>query len=297
MSAACARAWLGVLSLVGLLNLLPPPAVAAMAQVAIVDDGGAQVRLAMPPQRIVSLLPSLTESVCALGACGALVGTDRWSNWPERVKALPKLGGLDDVSVEALLALRPELVLVAPSSRLAGRLRGLGLVVAELDAQDLPGVQRMLTQVATLLGRPELAKALWQGLQQEVVQARSALAPSALGRRVYVEVSSAPYAAGESSFIGQLLSHLGARNVVPASLGPFPKLNPEFVLRARPEVVVLAAPEVAAMLRRPGWSALPAVQQGRVCGLSAGDHDLISRPGPRLGLAAHVLARCLEMRP
>lgn len=275
--------------------LLAGQTVAAAAAVSIVDDRGAQVQLARPPQRIVSLLPSLTETVCALDACGALVATDRWSNWPDRVKALPKLGGLDDVSVEAILAHRPDLVLVAPASRLAARLRGLGLVVAELDAHNLPAVQHMLQQVATLLGRPERAAAVWQGMQQDLAQARAALPSKALGRRVYVEVSSAPYAAGESSFIGQLLTHLGARNVVPASLGPFPKLNPEFVLRAQPEVMVLAAHEVPAMKLRPGWSALPAVQQGRVCGLPSGDYDVISRPGPRLGWAARVLAQCLRM--
>ncbi len=289
MSARRMWAWLVATA------LLLGPAMAWAAGVSIVDDRGAKVRLAQPPQRIVSLLPSLTETVCALDACGALVATDRWSNWPERVKALPKLGGLDDVSVEAILALRPDLVLVAPASRLAARLRSLGLVVAELDAQDLPGVQHMLDQVATLLARPERARAVWQGMQQDMAQARAALPPTAVGRRVYVEVSSAPYAAGESSFIGQLLARLGARNVVPASLGPFPKLNPEFVLRAQPDVMVLAAHEVPAMVQRPGWSALPAVQKRRVCGLSPSDYDVMSRPGPRLGLAARVLAQCLGM--
>src|SRR4051812_47432960 len=84
---------------------------AAMAQVELRDDRGATHRFSTPPQRIVSLLPSLTESICALGACSRLVGTDRYSNSPASVMSLPKLGGLDDAQVERIVALRPDVVL------------------------------------------------------------------------------------------------------------------------------------------------------------------------------------------
>src|SRR6478735_10895553 len=97
------------------------------------DDRGALVVLATPPQRIVSLLPSLTESVCAIGACARLVGTDRFSNWPASVAALPKLGGFDDVRIEAVVALKPDVVLVPPSARVIDRLEQLGLKVIVLE--------------------------------------------------------------------------------------------------------------------------------------------------------------------
>ena len=83
----------------------------------------AGLAVAAPPQRIVSLVPGLTESVCALGACARLVGTDRYSNWPASVAALPKLGGLDDAQVERIAALKPDLVLIAPSARARGHKR------------------------------------------------------------------------------------------------------------------------------------------------------------------------------
>ncbi|RYF62016.1 MAG: ABC transporter substrate-binding protein, partial [Comamonadaceae bacterium] len=76
----------------------------------ITDDRGVAVRLAQPPQRIVSMLPSLTETVCELGACGRLVGVDRYSNWPGRVRTLPQVGGGLDPNVEAIVALKPDLV-------------------------------------------------------------------------------------------------------------------------------------------------------------------------------------------
>jgi len=267
---------------------------AAGTRLSIVDDAGSAVSLQAPPVRIVSLLPSLTEAVCVLGACDRLIGVDRWSNWPEQVKTLPRLGSLDEAPLERIVALKPDLVLLAPSSRVAPRLRQLGLTVAELDARDLPGVEGLLHKVAALLGQPEAAARRWAAIRQELDQAARSVPASARGQAVYVEISSAPHAAGESSYIGQMLQQQGARNVVPASLGPFPKLNPEFVVRARPALVIVGADEVEALRRRPGWSAIPAVRDQRICALQPREMDALSRPGPRLPEAARVLARCLN---
>ena len=266
----------------------------AAPPISLVDDRGTTVALPAPPQRIVSLLPSLTESVCVLGACERLVATDRWSNWPAPVAGLPKLGGLEDANVERIVALRPDLVLLAPSSRLSGRLRSLGLPVAELDATELGQVRRVLDKVAVLIGQPQAAAVQWQRMQDELRLARMAVPERARGIAVYVEVGSAPYAASESSYIGELLTQLGTRNVVPAALGPFPKLNPEFVVKARPALIVVSAGERAGLATRPGWSRMDAVRQGRICALSSADMDVLSRPGPRVGQAAMVLAHCLQ---
>ncbi len=267
---------------------------ATAAPIVVQDDRGTTVALPTPPQRIVSLLPSLTESVCALGACAHLVATDRWSNWPAPVAQLPKLGGLEDANVERIVAMRPDLVLLAPSSRLSGRLRALGLPVAELDATELGQVRRVLDKVAALIGQPQAAAVQWQRMQDELRLARMAVPERARGVPVYVEISSAPYAASESSYIGELLRQLGARNMVPAALGPFPKLNPEFVVKARPALIVVSASERDGLSARPGWAGLEALRQGHVCALSSGDMDVLSRPGPRVGQAAMVLAHCLQ---
>ncbi len=284
---------LGLCLLAAILALLSGEPAHASA-ISVVDDQGMTVHLARPPQRIVTMLPSLTETVCALGACSKVVATDRWSNWPASVQALPKLGGLDDANVELIVAQHPDLVLVAPSSRVASRLRALGLTVAELDAQDLPQVQRLFNKVAVLIGQPQAAAVRWQAMQAEIDAAAAGVPAKARGARVYVEVGSTPYAAGEASFIGQLLTRLGAANIVPASLGPFPKLNPEFVVRAQPDLIMMAADDVAGLSARPGWARMKAVAAGRVCPITHADYDLLARPGPRLGLAAGVLARCLK---
>lgn len=267
------------------------------AAIRVVDDSGAAVSLAHAPQRIVSLLPSLTETVCDLGACDRLVATDRWSNWPASVQALPKLGGLDDPQLEAIVALQPDLVLVATGTRLAPRLRALGLSVAELYSTDLPRVQHVMQQVAALLGQPQKAQQRWLALQAQIASAKQLL-PAAQNAeqaiRVYFEVSTTPFAASESSYIGQLLAQLGARNVVPAALGPFPQINPEFVVRANPSLIVVSAKEAQGMSQRPGWSGMRAIRDGHVCQLDAAQMDVLARPGPRLGQAAMVLAKCLK---
>jgi iron complex transport system substrate-binding protein len=113
------------------------------------------------------------------------------------------------------------------------------------------------------------------------------------GDSVYFEVSEAPHAAGASSFIGELLGMLGLRNAVPGNLGPFPKLNPEFVVRAQPSIIMTSERELASMHDRPGWSGIRALQLGRTCAFPMDRFEVLIRPGPRLGEAAEILSSCL----
>lgn len=286
----CRTAVLGFMLGAGVLAPVPGQA----ASLSVTDDRGTAVTLLEAPRRVVSLLPSLTETVCDLGACARLVAVDRWSNWPAEVARLPRVGGLDDPNVEMIVAARPDLVLVAPASRLAARLRGLGLTVGEFDARDLAEARRVADRLAVLLGTPQRAAERWTALQSAIDKAVASVPAQAWGRRVYFEISSTPFAAGEASFIGELLSRLGARNVVPAALGPFPQISPEFVVRADPDLIVVPQAEAAALMRRPGWAGIRAVKSGQVCALSTAQVDLLVRPGPRLAQGAAVLAQCLS---
>ena len=261
------------------------------------DDRGEVIALANAPQRIVTLMPALAESVCALGACNRLVGTDRFANWPASVLALPKLGGMDDVSLEALVRLKPDLVLLGRSARLLPRLVALGIPVMALEPQTQAQVQLSLQRLAVVLGLPEpdqQAAKVWQQVQAQLDQARAAMPPQAKGASVYFEAGSGGYAAGASSFIGELISALGLRNVVPAQLGPFPQLSPEWVLRNQPDLIMMGQASLDPLARRPGWSQLVAVQQGRVCQFTPEQGDVLVRPGPRLGEAAWLMAQCAQ---
>jgi iron complex transport system substrate-binding protein len=155
-------------------------------------------------------------------------------------------------------------------------------------------VRRTLKLVAQLLGSPEAGERMWAQIDAQVAAAAARVPPALRGQRVYFEIGGGPYAAGTTSFIGETLTRLGMANIVPPELGPFPKLNPEFVVRARPELIMGAQREQAALLARPGWQAVPAVQGRRVCGFEAADYETLIRPGPRLGEAAALLAGCLQ---
>jgi len=257
------------------------------------DDRGATLKLTAPPQRIVSLLPSLTESLCALGGCARLVGTDRFSNSPPRVIALPKLGGLDDAQIERIVALKPDVVLAGPSARVIDRLEALGLKVLVLESRDHADVQRTLHALALVLGVPAQADQVWGAIERDITAAAAHVPPRLRGQRVYFEVDATPYAAGAASFIGQTLARLGMANAIPPELGPFPKLNPEYVVRAQPDIVMAAQRNLDEMPQRPGWAALRALQRRQSCGFDSEHYEMLIRPGPRMGEAARTLADCL----
>jgi iron complex transport system substrate-binding protein len=280
---------LGLAALAALLALM-----AFSAQAAVVtDERGARVDLPHPPQRIVALLPSLTESVCTLGACERLVGVDRYSNWPDSVRALPQVGGGIDPNVEAIVALEPDLVLLAKSSRVTQRLEALGLKVLVLEPKSHADVRRVLDALGQALGVDD-AQQVWRAIDASVSAAAQSLPADVMKRtRVYFEVNSTPYAAGEVSFIGETLTRLGAKNIVPAALGPFPKLNPEYVVRADPDLIMVSARSAQGLEQRPGWNAIRAVREGRICRFTAAESDVLVRPGPRMGEAARLMAQCL----
>ena len=259
------------------------------------DDTGRVVHLAAAPQRIVSVLPSLTEMVCDLGQCQRLVGVDRYSNFPARVRGLPKVGGGLDPNIESIAALRPDVVLLASSSPAAQRLQALGITVIAVEPKNLADVRRVLLLLAGLLqvdGAPER----WRQLDAGLSAVADALPTRVKNVRVYFEVNNAPYAAGEASFIGETLTRLGVRNIVPAALGPFPKINPEFVVRADPDLIMVGDATFAGMAQRPGWSAMRAIRGLRVCVFTPQQSDIMVRPGPRMVEAAQAMAQCLEQK-
>ena len=262
------------------------------AAVQVVGDRGRTIEMREPPRRIVTLLPSLTETVCELGACDRLVGVDNFSNWPDRVLRLPHVGGLDDASIEQIVALKPDIVLLSATSRALGRLEGLGLRVMGLELKTLADVRRGLAKVGQLLDLPGAEQA-WARINAEVDAAARTLPPQLRGTTVYYEVGGG-YAASESSHIGEILSRVGGANVVPGHLGTVPKLNPEFVVRADPQVIMFSDRNVAELPTRPGWSRIRAVREGRLCAFTAAQGDVIVRPGPRLGESARLMVQCLK---
>ena len=258
----------------------------------VTDDRGVTVHFDAPPQRVVSVLPSLTETVCAIGGCARLVGVDRYSNWPAAVKALPQVGGGLDPNIEAVVALKPDVVLMATSSRAAERLRALGVKVVALEPKTGADVKRVMGKLGQLLALPD-AERVARETEAGVAAAAQALPPALRGQRVYFEASPGPHAAGPQSFIGELLTTLGLVNVIGPELGPFPKINPELVVRAEPDLIMAGERSGSEIARRPGWQRLRAVRGQHVCLFNAQEVDILVRPGPRMPEAAQLMVRCV----
>jgi iron complex transport system substrate-binding protein len=264
----------------------------AFASILVKDDRGVELRLNAPAQRVISMLPSLTESVCALGKCSVLVGVDRFSNWPKALDRLPRLGGIADANLEGIVQLKPDLVLLEKSSPIILRLQALGIPVMAFDVQSIADVQRSLRKLDTVLGSTE-SGAVWDRIQLDIARASRNLTPSQKGIQVYFEVNPAPFAAGKTSFIGELLERLGVQNIVTEKMGAFPKINPEFVVQSKPALIMTSESSTAQLAQRPGWKSIPAIKDGRVCLFNASDADVLVRPGPRVGEAASIIGQCI----
>jgi len=274
---------------------------AALAQPrAVVDDLGRDVQVPAAAQRIVAMMPTHAETVCALGACDRLVGVDAFSNHPAEVRGLPSLGSPFDADVEAIVALEPDLVLADEYSGLAEALARLGVPVYAGTAQTIDDIWEVTSEVGALLGL-EAEAALLVGRSQGRLAALAARAAVSEGPSVFVEIDATPYSVGPGSFLGSLLRLAGARNVVPAGLGDFPQVDPELVIAADPDLLVLldapygeTAERVAA---RPGWGGLSAVRSGAVIEATSAEVDLLTRAGPRVADALELLQRWLTTSP
>jgi len=263
------------------------------APVSVADDRGVVVMVDKPPQRVVSLLPSLTESVCALGKCPTLVGIDRFSNWPKSIQDLPKLGGMGDINIERITQLKPDVVLLEKASPVIARLNGLGIKTFAFDIKSMGDEQRALQKLDGILGTSESTR-IWSQIQQEITRANKQLSTKGGNISVYFEVNPAPFAAGSTSFIGEILTQLNLVNIIPKSLGPFPKINPEFVVQAKPDVILLTGSTIIDIQKRPGWNSIPAVKKNRICSFNADQNDVLVRPGPRMGEAALLISQCIQ---
>jgi iron complex transport system substrate-binding protein len=267
---------------------------AAHAAESVVDDLGRVVAPSGSVERIVSMVPSHTEAVCALGRCDALVGRDTFSNYPARVLTLPDLGSAFSPDLEALIALEPDLVLVDEYSGLAEALAPFGIAVYAGTPQRLEGVFELFDRLGRLLDARDEAEALSASLRSRIDAVMTLTAPLE-GPSVYYELDASPYSVGPEGYLGTLIGAAGGRNIVGAELGEFPLLDPEFVVAADPDLIVLGdAPygeSLETLRARPGWGGLSAVVAGRVVELTAEQVDVLSRAGPRVGDAVELLAR------
>ena len=237
-----------------------------------------------PPQRVVTLAPHLTELVCAVGACGRLVGVSAYSDYPAEVKNLPQVSDAATVNLEAVLALKPDLVLAwdggtAPET--VTRLRGLGLRVEPLRVRGLEDVAAALEETGALLGATDAAQQAAQAYRTRLGLLRARWRGAAPIRTVY-QIETAPaYTVNRDSPISEAMALCGGVNVfadLPRLAAP---VSAEAMLAARPEAVLYGGEENAPAIH-DYWARLAGAPAARTDNLYAVDANLLARATPRL---------------
>ena len=269
---------------------------AAAFPVSVTDFQNRSVAISKRPERIVSIGPSNTEFLFALGAGERVVGDDDYSDEPAAAKTKEHVGGVK-VNLEKVASLRPDLIVTVKfSDGTIEALTQLGAAVLVVDPQGLPDVAK----TAILLGRAVGAdgQALAADIQKQI-DAVSAKTQSAAKPRVFHEVDASDltkmYTAGPRSFIDDLITVAGGVNIAAGAKTQYPTISAEEVVKADPEVVILGdsgyGTTVDQVVARPGWSAMSAVKNKRVYPVPG---NLFSRPGPRVGIAALEYAKLVH---
>lgn len=289
--------------LAGLTACAPSTTAPTAGPVVLTDGLGREVRLETVPERIVSLAPSTTEILYAVGAGPQLVGRDEFSNYPEEAKTLTSVGGsMGDYNLEQIVSLKPDLVLAAEinTPEQVKALEDLGLTVYYLsNPANVEGVYELLTTAGQLTGHTAEAEALVESLKARVAAVSAKVASATTTPKVFYELDGTdpgkPWTAGSGTFIDQLITMAGGENAAASMEGSWGQFSQEALLVADPDFILLGdaaygtTPEQVAA--RPGWGSLAAVKNGNVLPFN---DDTVSRPGPRLVDALEELVRVLH---
>jgi iron complex transport system substrate-binding protein len=264
----------------------------------VTDDLGRTVRVPQPVQRIVSLAPSLTETVYALGLQDHLVGDTDYCDYPADAQKKPKVGGAINPSLEQIAALHPDIVLVTSLNRFE-TLHALETIGISSYATDPHNVDEIITsskKLADVLGAPEAGASVAQGMQRHLADLQRRIGAARPKRVLFVVWHQPLISVGKHTFIADALRLAGAVSIVDSDKD-WPQVSLEEVARLQPDFLVFADSHseatpstVETLATLPGWSILEAVSKRRYAVIS----DAVNRPAPRIVAAIEELARQLH---
>lgn len=268
------------------------------AQIRVVDDLQRIIVLSAPARRIVSLAPSITETLFALDAGEQIASVTDYCNYPAAAQTKPRVGGVINPSIEAVIGLKPDLVVMSVEGNLRrdfDKLVELGLNVFVSNPRSLEGIFASIEHLGLLTGRADTAQRLVQQLRRRAseIRARTIGVPRP---SVLLFVSLQPIiVVGSGTFIAELLELAGGKNTAAGAASSFPTYSREAVLKDDPDVVIFLSDVLhdgtESLQRYPEWSRLKAFRTNTVFRIDA---DIVSRPGPRAVDALEVLFRFLH---
>ena len=271
----------------------------AAAVITAVDDASRTVYIEQTPQRVVSLSPSITEILFAIGLGDKVVGVTEHCDYPEAARAKPKVGGYFTTSLEDIVAKDPDLILTDGYDPVMQQLEGLGIPMLVLQPEDIDGIFKDIDLVGKVMNKEEEAARLVDSLQQRLDKVAEIKASATSSPTVFYEIDATdptkPWTTGPGSFADILISLAGGSNIVTES-GSWLQLSLEKLLSANPDIIILGDyPYVTPkqVEERSGvWQDLTAVNLGKVYAVS--DPSLTSRPGPRIIDGLEEIARMIH---
>ena len=263
-----------------------------------VDDLGRKIFLAKAPRRVVSLAPSITEILYAIGLNDEIVGVTEFCDYPPEAKQKAKIGYAQP-NIEAIVTLEPDLVLAPRAflrADLLAKLEQLKVTTFVVDPESFEEIPSRIQTVGRILNRSTAADGVAMAMRQRIAAIRSKMEAVARVRVLYVLNSQPLITVGPGSYIHQVINVAGGSNIASQATVPYPHLNMEAVLKEDPEIIIfpigkaegISLAEQQEWLR---WTSLSAVKQGRLHQISA---DILNRPGPRIVEGLETLARIIH---
>lgn len=268
------------------------------AAATFVDDAGRKVQVKSNPTKIVSLAPSNTELLFALGLGDRVVGVTTFDDYPAEATAKAKVGGFSDVDKEKVVALAPDIVFASNIhvGKVVPELEKLGLTVVVIDPQTVDDIGARLETIGKLTGKVEEAKALRAQLDKRIADTAAKANNAGKPPRVFWMLGDGLFTAGPGSFVNDLIGKAGGINIAGDAKTQWPELSMEAVVQANPEVIVIPGPDgqkLADKLKAdPAWRSIDAVKNGRFVLIA--DQNIVMRPGPRIADGLDAVAQALH---
>lgn len=279
----------------------PPAPAPAPALRTLIDDSGETLVFDRVPRRIVALAPSLVEIVATIARETDLVGVSSYSDRPERVKTLPVAGSYVKPNIEAVVALRPDLVLVVmegPPKESIDRMRALGLRVAVLRSSRVSDIPKNIRWLGAALGAEAEGESAAARVERRYAAVKAVVAGLPRPKALYAIALDPVITAGQASFIHDLIQDAGGENIAGDIEAPYPRMTLETILARAPEVILFGGEgmgsEAEMRTQRAFWSRWPTLPAVRNGGLRDVNRDLINRPSPRIAESLAEIAGILH---
>jgi iron complex transport system substrate-binding protein len=275
-----------------------PQARSTSGPIELADDNGEVIRLPAPAKRIISLIPSATETLITIGAAHEIVGRTRYDT-ASALAGIPSVGGGIDPSIEAIVGLKPDLVIAWATDKratLREKLAASGVPTFVMSTEDTTDIFRNIASLGRLTGHDSAARAVAGAVRATLDSVRISVANKRRPSVIYVVFPDPPMTTGPNTFIGQLLSLAGGRSIFPTADKNWPNVALEEIVRRDPDIVIVPVGEfrdnaLERFRKLTGWRNLRAVKEGHVVPVSA---DLLNRPSPAIAQAALVLRAAMH---